>query len=71
MSFPPCKRRKVEWEPSPLYPNFDGETWNRARGWALWKALITYNYNEHSNKAMADETFNTIKTILKDYETKK
>jgi aminoglycoside phosphotransferase (APT) family kinase protein len=51
--------------------NFDGETWNRARGWALWKALITYNYNKHSKKAMADESFNIIKTILNDYETEK
>jgi aminoglycoside phosphotransferase (APT) family kinase protein len=51
--------------------DFDGETWNRARGWALWKALITYNYYEHSNKAMADESFNTIKTILEEYETEK
>ncbi len=51
--------------------NFDEETWNRARGWALWKALITYNYNKHSNKAIADKSFNTIKTILNDYETER
>ena len=24
----------------------DEETWNRARGWALWKALITYDANK-------------------------
>ncbi len=51
--------------------NFDEETWNRARGWALWKALITYNYNKHSDKGIADESINTIKTILNDYENKK
>ncbi|MGE7768790.1 aminoglycoside phosphotransferase family protein [Peribacillus sp. NPDC096540] len=48
--------------------NFDEETWNRARGWALWKALITYNYNKQSNKAIADESFYIIKVILNDYE---
>lgn len=26
--------------------NFDDGTVNRARGWALWKALITYDWNE-------------------------
>ncbi|WP_088071819.1 aminoglycoside phosphotransferase family protein [Gottfriedia luciferensis] len=26
--------------------NFDEGTWNRARGWALWKALITFNENK-------------------------
>lgn len=51
--------------------NFDEETWNRARGWALWKALITYNYNLHSNKTIADESFNIIKVILNDYETER
>ncbi|MEH7382266.1 aminoglycoside phosphotransferase family protein [Bacillus sp. JJ1533] len=49
--------------------NFDEETWNRARGWALWKALITYNYNKQSNKTIADESSNIIKVILNDYET--
>ena len=28
----------------------DEETWNRARGWALWKALITYDTNRDSNE---------------------
>ena len=51
--------------------NFDEETWNRARGWALWKALITYNYNKQSNKNIADESFNIIKEIINDYETER
>ncbi|MFJ5718290.1 aminoglycoside phosphotransferase family protein [Neobacillus sp. NPDC093127] len=50
---------------------FDKETWNRARGWALWKALITYNYNKQSNKTIADESFNTIKVIINDYEAER
>ncbi|MEH7814110.1 aminoglycoside phosphotransferase family protein, partial [Bacillus toyonensis] len=28
----------------------DEETWDRARGWALWKALITYDANRNSNE---------------------
>jgi aminoglycoside phosphotransferase (APT) family kinase protein len=51
--------------------NFDAETWNRARGWALWKTLISYNYNKQSNKAVADEKFNIIQVIINDYETKR
>lgn len=49
--------------------NFDEETWNRARGWALWKALITYDYYKQSNKAVADEQCNIINVIINDYET--
>ncbi|TQR36946.1 aminoglycoside phosphotransferase family protein [Lysinibacillus sphaericus] len=51
--------------------NFDEETWNRARGWALWKALITYDYNKQSNKAVADEQCNIINVIINDYETER
>jgi aminoglycoside phosphotransferase (APT) family kinase protein len=51
--------------------DFDAETWNRARGWALWKTLISYNYNKQSNKAVADEQFNIIKVIINDYETER
>jgi aminoglycoside phosphotransferase (APT) family kinase protein len=51
--------------------DFDAETWNRARGWALWKTLISYNYNKQSNKAVADEKFNIIKVIINDYETER
>ncbi|MEC0125196.1 aminoglycoside phosphotransferase family protein [Paenibacillus pabuli] len=31
--------------------NVDQDTVNRARGWALWKALITYAWNEPSSEA--------------------
>ncbi|GGF28821.1 acetyltransferase [Halobacillus andaensis] len=48
--------------------NTDEETWNRARGWALWKALITYNWNRRSNKEIAEESYNIINTIQEDYE---
>lgn len=51
--------------------NFDEETWNRARGWALWKALITYDYNKQSNKAVADEQCNIINVIINDYKTER
>ncbi|MBM7690828.1 aminoglycoside phosphotransferase (APT) family kinase protein [Peribacillus deserti] len=49
----------------------DEETWNRARGWALWKALITYNGNKNSNKAIAEESYKIIKIIVDDYESEK
>ena len=29
----------------------DSDTWDRARGWALWKALITYD-NESSKQVV-------------------
>ncbi|GIO22695.1 aminoglycoside phosphotransferase family protein [Oceanobacillus sp. J11TS1] len=51
--------------------NMDHETWNRARGWALWKALITYNWNKHSNKAIAEESYKIINTIENDYKLEK
>ncbi|AJS57892.1 aminoglycoside phosphotransferase family protein [Paenibacillus sp. IHBB 10380] len=51
--------------------NMDEDTWNRARGWALWKALITYNGNKNSNKAIAEESFNVINIIVDDYESEK
>ncbi|MFD0713055.1 aminoglycoside phosphotransferase family protein [Paenibacillus sp. GCM10027626] len=39
---------------------------NRARGWALWKALITYDGNEKASAA-AVEAKRTLDIILKDY----
>ncbi|WP_347552956.1 aminoglycoside phosphotransferase family protein (plasmid) [Pseudalkalibacillus hwajinpoensis] len=48
--------------------NTDEETWNRARGWALWKSLITYNWNRRSNKETAEDSYNIINTIQEDYE---
>lgn len=49
----------------------DEETWNRARGWALWKALITYDSNKGTNKAIAEESSRIINTILNDYQLEK
>ncbi|KKI91099.1 acetyltransferase [Bacillus sp. SA1-12] len=50
--------------------NMDEETWNRARGWALWKALITYDGNKDSNKTIAEESLRVIKIIIDEYNTK-
>lgn len=51
--------------------NIDGGTWNRARGWALWKALITYDAYKDTVKIMADEAYRTILTIIDDYKLNK
>ncbi|OAB41518.1 aminoglycoside phosphotransferase family protein [Paenibacillus glacialis] len=51
--------------------NMDEGTWNRARGWALWKALITYNGNKNSNQAIAEESYHVINIIIDDYESEK
>ncbi|HSU80259.1 MAG TPA: aminoglycoside phosphotransferase family protein [Candidatus Angelobacter sp.] len=48
--------------------NMDEETWCRARGWALWKALITYDEFKMSNTALATESFQIINSIVQDYE---
>jgi aminoglycoside phosphotransferase (APT) family kinase protein len=50
--------------------NTDEETWNRVRGWALWKALITYNGNKNSSNAIAEES-SIINIIIDDYKLKK
>ncbi|MCJ8013495.1 aminoglycoside phosphotransferase family protein [Paenibacillus sp. KQZ6P-2] len=49
----------------------DEETWKRARGWALWKALITYDGNKNSNQEIAKQSYDIINIILDDYETEK
>ena len=46
----------------------DEETWSRARGWALWKALITYDGNKNYNKIMAEESLRIINIIIDDYK---
>ncbi|CAG9606956.1 aminoglycoside phosphotransferase family protein [Pseudoneobacillus rhizosphaerae] len=48
--------------------NLDEATWNRARGWALWKALITYDVQKDFDKVKAKEAFNTIWKIVEDYK---
>ncbi|MGE7931535.1 aminoglycoside phosphotransferase family protein [Viridibacillus arvi] len=51
--------------------NMDKETWRRARGWALWKALITYAGNKNTNRAIAEESYKVINIIVDDYEREK
>ena len=40
---------------------------NRARGWALWKALITYDWNEKNSEA-ANWGKRVIDVIVEDYK---
>lgn len=49
----------------------DEETWNRARGWALWKALITFDSNKDTNKIKADEAMHVIDTVIAEYKGSK
>ncbi|OXM16127.1 aminoglycoside phosphotransferase family protein [Paenibacillus herberti] len=46
---------------------FDVDTVNRARGWALWKALITYSWNESGSEA-SNWGQNVIDVIVRDYK---
>lgn len=43
----------------------DEDTWNRARGWVLWKALITLESIEDKKSSKAQEQLLIIKNILK------
>lgn len=47
--------------------NFDVDTVNRARGWALWKALITYAWNEKDSETSTWGK-HVIDTIIQDYK---
>ncbi|WP_440110910.1 aminoglycoside phosphotransferase family protein [Paenibacillus sp. QZ-Y1] len=47
--------------------NVDQDTVNRARGWALWKALITYAWNEQSSEA-SNWGKHIIDVIIQDYK---
>ncbi len=49
----------------------DEGTWNRARGWALWKAFITYNDHKNSNDIIAEESYHVIHIIIDDYVSEK
>ncbi|YBV97089.1 aminoglycoside phosphotransferase family protein [Phyllobacteriaceae bacterium JZ32] len=46
--------------------SLDGETWCRARGWALWKALITASGHD-SNQREAEKSWRIIKEVLADH----
>jgi aminoglycoside phosphotransferase (APT) family kinase protein len=45
---------------------FDPETWNRARGWAIWKALITLAQLRDINPIKAKKARQTIRNVLDD-----
>lgn len=47
---------------------FDSDTWARARGWALWKALITLVELEDKNDTEALKIKHIIDEIITDYE---
>lgn len=47
--------------------NFDVDTVNRARGWALWKALITYAWNEVGSEASIWGK-HVMDTIIRDFK---
>lgn len=47
--------------------NFDKDTINRARGWALWKALITYDRNERGSEASTWGKY-VMETVVRDYK---
>ncbi|WP_129688931.1 aminoglycoside phosphotransferase family protein [Gottfriedia acidiceleris] len=49
--------------------NFDENTWHRARGWALWKALITFNANKENTTTIREESFNTINLIINEFKS--
>ncbi|MFE5322214.1 aminoglycoside phosphotransferase family protein [Paenibacillus sp. NPDC056579] len=47
--------------------NFDEATVHRARGWALWKALITFAWNEQGSEA-SNWGKDVIDVIIRDYK---
>ncbi|WP_018754320.1 aminoglycoside phosphotransferase family protein [Paenibacillus terrigena] len=49
----------------------DEETWDRARGWALWKALITYDGNKDTDKVRAEEAYHVIRSVMDEYASAK
>jgi len=48
----------------------DDDTWNRARGWALWKALITYAQLAGTDVSKKEESKLIIDTIIKDHQNR-
>jgi aminoglycoside phosphotransferase (APT) family kinase protein len=46
----------------------DAGTWARGRGWALWKALITYAGNLQADAAVAAEARRVIDVVLAEHE---
>lgn len=50
------------------YLSVDSDTWVRARGWALWKSLITLAALEDKNGTEARKNFRIIDQVLDEYE---
>ena len=46
----------------------DDDTWDRGRGWALWKAVITIMWHRESQPALADEARVVIDQLLEDVQ---
>lgn len=51
--------------------NLDEDTWNRARGWVLWKSLLTFDEYINKDKVKANEAKRIINNIVKEYSTMK
>lgn len=51
--------------------NFDTETWNRARGWALWKAMFTVNEIEDKASLDATKQLQIINEVINEYKFSK
>ena len=47
----------------------DNETWARARGWALWKALIVYAQLEGTNSHERERALGTIDEVVSDFRS--
>jgi aminoglycoside phosphotransferase (APT) family kinase protein len=46
----------------------DAATWARGRGWALWKALIVFTGNLHTNPAEAAAARRVIDEVLAEHQ---
>lgn len=42
----------------------DSDTWDRARGWALWKALIVAAQSSNTNQVEKDQAWHTLEILL-------
>ena len=45
----------------------DPATWERGRGWAIWKALITLLRHRDTNPAEAEKAAQIIRAVLDDH----
>ncbi|MFN6986568.1 MAG: aminoglycoside phosphotransferase, partial [Rhizobium oryzihabitans] len=47
--------------------DLDEATWQRGRGWALWKALIVLDAERGRNEKMAEWSRRTIREVFADH----